>query len=388
MKILHTVEFYYPSIGGAQEVVRQLSEHMVAQGHQVTVATAKLPERTSLSHNGVEIKEFSISGNNVRGLTGDIESYKRFLIESDFDVIMNYAAQQWATDIFFEIMDSIKAKTVFVPCGFSGLYDPDYTNYFEQMPAWLKKYGASVYLSNNYRDIDFARKHKIPNIKVVPNGAEEAEFLAPNNADIRRQLGIPEDDNLILTVGSHTGTKGHSEAIEMFRQADITNSTLLIVANGTSNCYVSCRRQAFLSRLRPEMRKTGKRIVVAALSRPATVAAYKSANIFLFPSQIEASPLVLFEASAAKTAFLTTDVGNSREIIKWTGGGVLLKTDVDKKGYAHADISAGSAQLTKLLADKPQLESLGQTGFSNWKKHFTWTKIAQQYLELYREVRK
>jgi glycogen synthase len=37
MKILHTVEFYSPSTGGAQEVVKQLSERMAEKGHVVTV---------------------------------------------------------------------------------------------------------------------------------------------------------------------------------------------------------------------------------------------------------------------------------------------------------------------------------------------------------------
>lgn len=38
MKILFCVEFYYPSMGGAQEVVRQLAERMAAYGHEVCVA--------------------------------------------------------------------------------------------------------------------------------------------------------------------------------------------------------------------------------------------------------------------------------------------------------------------------------------------------------------
>ena len=67
MKILHTVEFYEPFKGGAQEVVKQLSERMVAMGHDVTVATTKLKERKSKNINGVKIEEFDISGNEVRG---------------------------------------------------------------------------------------------------------------------------------------------------------------------------------------------------------------------------------------------------------------------------------------------------------------------------------
>ncbi|MFH1005826.1 MAG: hypothetical protein V1781_10125 [Bacteroidota bacterium] len=39
MKILHTVESYYPSVGGMQEVVKQISEQLVKMGHSVTVAT-------------------------------------------------------------------------------------------------------------------------------------------------------------------------------------------------------------------------------------------------------------------------------------------------------------------------------------------------------------
>ena len=74
MKILHTVEFYHPSVGGMQEVVRQISERLVALGHQVTVATTALPERTEKEINGVKIVEFKISGNAVRGMSGETDA--------------------------------------------------------------------------------------------------------------------------------------------------------------------------------------------------------------------------------------------------------------------------------------------------------------------------
>ena len=40
MKILHTVESYLPARHGMSEVVRQVSERLVAKGHEVTVATS------------------------------------------------------------------------------------------------------------------------------------------------------------------------------------------------------------------------------------------------------------------------------------------------------------------------------------------------------------
>ena len=62
------------------------------------------------------------------------------------------------------------------------------------------------------------------------------------------------------------------------------------------------------------------RILILNIDREETVAFYQTADLFLFPSNIECSPIVLFEAMASKTPFLVTDVGNSKEIISWSEG--------------------------------------------------------------------
>src|SRR5437773_7620617 len=126
MKILHTVEFYTPSTGGAQEVVRQISEQLVKRGHEVTVATTKLPNRATATINGVRIESFAISGNSVRGCAGETNRYTEFLLSGKFDIMMNYAAQQWATDLTYPILDQLPYRRVMAPCGFSGLFDAKY----------------------------------------------------------------------------------------------------------------------------------------------------------------------------------------------------------------------------------------------------------------------
>src|SRR3989338_1633061 len=231
MKVLHTVELYYPSAGGMQEVVKQISERLVKLGHEVTVATTKLSERKNKIINGVKIEEFDIKGNLVGGFGGEIEKYKEFLINSDFDIVTNFAAQQWASDLAFDILDRVKAKKVFVPTGFSGFYLPEYKDYFKKMKDWMKKYDMNIFLSNDYRDINFARKNKINKIIVIPNGASEEEFLSPETINIRKKLNIPKNHFLILHVGSHTGAKGHREAIEIFEKAKIINTTFLLIGN-------------------------------------------------------------------------------------------------------------------------------------------------------------
>src|SRR3954464_8829240 len=217
MKILHTVESYYPEIGGMPEVVKQLSERLVLLGHQVTVATSKAEKRTSKLINGVIIQEFNLTGNFVEGIHGDTTSYEHFLLNSDFDIITNFAAQQWATDIALPLLSKLKAKKVFVPTGFSGLFQEVWQPYYLQMKTvWMKEYDSNVFLSNDYRDINFARKNGINKNLIIPNGAAADEFLPQSKIDIRKKLGIGSDEFFILHVGSYTGVKGHAEAIRIY----------------------------------------------------------------------------------------------------------------------------------------------------------------------------
>jgi len=179
LRILHTVEFYPPSKGGMQEVVKQLSERLTEAGHHVTVATTAMPERIVDELHGVKIIEFDISGNLVKGLRGETEVYKKFILQSPFDLIVNFAAQQWATDVLLPHLNMIKTKKIFVPTGFSALHSPTYCHYFYNMRSWMKEYDMNIFHSNTYQDIQFARSHHINNISVIPNGADEREFDCP-----------------------------------------------------------------------------------------------------------------------------------------------------------------------------------------------------------------
>ena len=147
MKILHTVQSYLPAKHGMSEVVSRISEYLVKRGHEVSVATSYNPQRHENVLNGVSIIPFKTSGNSVIGLEGETEKYQNFLLDSDYDIITNFAAQQWATDLALPILDKIKAKKVFVPTGFSALYNPNYQDYFADMKDYMKQYEMNIFLS-------------------------------------------------------------------------------------------------------------------------------------------------------------------------------------------------------------------------------------------------
>src|SRR4029077_19344097 len=169
-------ELYDPSVGGAQEVVRQISTRLAQRGHEGTVATRSLAERHSDRLDGVQIRQFEISGNAVRGMRGEVEAYRKFVLEGDFDVMMSYAAQQWTVDALLGMLDRIPFPHAIAPCGFSGLHDAAYSRYFRDLPGQLRNADALVFHSDSYQDIEFARRSGLQSSTVIPNGADEREF--------------------------------------------------------------------------------------------------------------------------------------------------------------------------------------------------------------------
>ena len=394
------------------EVVRQISERLVSRGHEVTVATSSNSERAGEMINGVRVKSFDVRGKSAVALLGDTEGYRKYLLDSDADVMVNFAAQQWATDIALQELTRIRAKKVYVPTGFSGLNDPLFASYFNSMGAWMKQYDACVFLSDDYRDINFARKEGVENLAIIPNAAAEDEFVESGDDTLRNRLGIPEKDFLIIHVAGYLSVaKGQIEAVRIFNESGIRNATLLLVCGEFAEGLIGGLKPRKIARALWQLLRGrglsgfvpswqialrqwggegrnaefGRRIMTAALSREDTVAAFKSADLLLFPSWIECSPLVLFEAAAAATPFLVTDVGNAHEIIRWTGGGRLLPgiRRKDREGSVIADIDAGAALLDELWSNPEDRRRMGESARDAWRRNFTWEIIASRYEELY-----
>ena len=446
MKILFCCEFYAPSVGGVQEVMRQLAERLVVRGHSVTVATTAIPARGFKDLNGVRIQEFSISGNLVSGMQGDLERYRQFVTAGAFDVVMIKAAQQWTFDALWPVLSGIPGGKVFIPCGFSCLYEPGYVDYFRELPAVLKQFDHLIFYASEYRDIRFARQLGLTNFSIIPNGASEVEFSVMPDSSFRHRYGLCDQDFLFLTVGSPARMKGHCEIAEAFSRADFSGrpATLLLNAGaslagqtryvppsisfkvreywrvvretGKRDGFVSAvmhvahgflnkmgirvGRYAFVDRGRQNAvkddllalidkihkQRSCKRVVLTDLPRADLLQAYVNADLFVFASYVEYSPLVLFESAAAGIPFLSVPVGNAAEIAEWTGGGVICPASQDERGYTKVDPEVFGELWSRLANNRAYLRQLGAAGKQNWTAHYTWEKITSQYESVFRKV--
>ena len=129
-----------------------------------------------------------------------------------------------------------------------------------------------------------------------------------------------------------------------------------------------------------------KKILMESADRETTVAAFKAADLFFFPSQIECSPIVLFEAAAAGLPFLSSPAGNSAEIAGWTKGGKILPGYTDEVRLWHPDVKSSAKMLDELLGDVQNLKSMGSAAQAIWKEKYTWKKITEQYEKLYLDL--
>lgn len=421
MRILFCCQFYAPSVGGVQEVIRQIAERMVVRGHDVTIATTNLLARDYVVLHGVAIKGFDITGNWVSGMTGEIKQYQDYVLEEAFDLIMVYAAQQWTFDALWPVLDKLSAIKVLIPCGFSGMYEPGYAGYYDALPKILSYFNHFVFHASEYRDIVFIREHGFKNSSVIPNGANEIEFNVAAEPLFRKKHGIPESAFLFLTVGTFTGLKGHAEILDAFSKMETStgrHAALILNGNEVERLEVGVgglarkflglvRTHSFTYALRQSIKKlliskssprilamhinasaVNKTVTITNLDRAELVQAYMAADLFLFASNIEYSPLVLFESAAAGTPFLTVDVGNAVEIAEWTGAGLVCPSVRDEKGYTRVEVSVLAKKMETLMSEESLLNRLGANGKINWEHHLTWGKITDQYETLFVQLRK
>jgi hypothetical protein len=108
-------------------------------------------------------------------------------------------------------------------------------------------------------------------------------------------------------------------------------------------------------------------IFLCNVPRADTVAAFHGADLFVLGSLVEAAPLVIMEAMAAQTPFISTDCGNVAEM----KGGVICAP------------AAMAANANRLLDDASLRADLARDGHRQVREQLSWESVVDRYEDLY-----
>lgn len=104
------------------------------------------------------------------------------------------------------------------------------------------------------------------------------------------------------------------------------------------------------------------------------------ADVFVLPSQREGFPVVLVEAMAKGLAVVATDAGSVGDVVKDGQTGLLLPFGCDEQRLANA--------IAWLINHERVRQELGQQASELVRREYTWHRIAQRTLGVYRKALK
>lgn len=358
MKLLFINQFYSPHIGGSEKVAQIICEHFVSRGWDVTIATAFDKTRDFAVLNGVKIETFNLEGSfvNYTHNQHEIDRFQNFIRAWDCvdGVLVNYCAQQWGSDYSFPILSILKCKKVFMPCGFSGLYDKPFEEYFSKMPSELAKYDSIICHSKLNRDYEFCLNHKlIDKVTVIPNGIFIEEFsnvIEPPQTKFNTKFNM-------LYVGNYYGGKGHPELLDVLDKIRNSDVGLILIAQKEEGTWKEVE-----SKIRAKG-FDGRVHALFGISREEVIRIFHYADVFVCASKYETFPLVILEAMASELPWVALETaGNVAEL----SGGIIAKDTIEM------------AETIKKLK-KESTKALGIEGRKQVEEQFSWKSILKKY---------
>jgi glycosyltransferase involved in cell wall biosynthesis len=213
-------------------------------------------------------------------------------------------------------------------------------------------------------------------IEIIPDGIDIERFNPKiDGEEIRKRHGI--NGFLIFSSGRMVERKGFKYLIEAmpFILSEFQNTKLIIGGDGPE--------KKNLEELAEKLKIKDKVILPGFIPEEDFPKYMKAADVFVLPSIVdsrgdtEGSATILLEAMACETPVVGTKVGGIPNAIKDNVVGFLVE---QKNSRQLAD------KIIMLLGDKRLREKLGKIGRKYVEEEFRINKIAEKYIETFREM--
>ena len=242
------------------------------------------------------------------------------------------------------------------------------------LSSWMEKEGleacdAIVAVSREMKR-DILRCYPVPSsrVTVIHNGVDPQKYHPRDGADAVEKFRIRKP--FVFFVGRLSRQKGIFDLLDAMEY--VPAGTTLVLATGKPDT--------------PEIEQELRRVLATAenvvwiremLEDPDLVGLYNEAAVFACPSIYEPFGIINLEAMACETPVVASRVGGIKEVVVDKETGLLVPPgDPVRLGRA----------LRKLIEDPKLGARMGRKGRRRVLQHFTWDRIAEKTLRLYRSL--
>ena len=375
MKIAHICPFYAPTIGGVKQVVYELAQRQLKEGHEVHVYTSDWDK-----NKRIEKREEIIEGVYVHrcyhifravNFVSVWPSVFFKLLNRDFNVIHSHIPNH-AHAILAAFASKIKGfkhvHTTHCPWteGYRSKFGVfmDIVSKHTYIPLLFKL--ADKVIAITPWEIGFLTKYGCNKSKIViiPNGMDEILYNKVKDNDFRKRIGIGGKDKLVLFFGRLNPTKGVDKLVNVARGIVKDRKDIYFVFRGPDEGVRYVVEDA-----------VNKNIILVNETRDKKEVArtYQAADVYVLPSYREGLPLTLFEAMASGLPIVASPVNGVPYEMKEPENGFLVK---------YGDLKNLKKRILQILDDKKLSKKMSENNKIK-ARSYSWDLIYKKTMKLY-----
>lgn len=365
---------YVTTVSSTMGFFTQHVKMLLQQGHTVDFAcNVTKPIDPEFIMRGCRVHDLSLSRSpftkaNCRGY----KQLKKTIQEGQYDVIHTHTPIASAL-VRVACRRNKDIKVIYTAHGFHFYKGASWLNWLFYYPVekWLSRY-TDVLITINKEDYERAkRSFKAGRIEYVPGVGVDVEKYGSVVVDRkakRKELGLAEDDFVLVSTGELNDNKNHKTVIQAVHRL-----------NNPSVKYLICGEGPLKNELLNLVQELGLEHQVMLLGyRTDIIEINHIADVFVFPSFREGLSVALMEAMACGLPVVCSDIRGNRDLIEDGKGGFLVEPK---------DV-AGFAQSIKSLSENSALSKrMGQHNIVR-VRDFDTSIVLRHMKDIYKNVSK
>lgn len=314
MKIL-----YITTIGDTMNFFNSFISHLIKEGHTIDIATNENDSKVPQCYREWGCTVYQIDTSRSPLNTGNIRAIRQLKIiveQEKYDIVHCHTPiAAMCTRLACRRARKMGTKVYYTAHGFHFYKGAPIKNWLLYYPVEkICSYFTDVLITINQEDYKLAQKKmKAKRTEYVPGvGIEIAKFgqVAIDKSAKRKELGIPEDATLLLSVGELNENKNHETVIRAIKNLDV----YYIIA-GKGGLYEHLQNVINELDMTNKVKLIGYRSDVAEL--------YQSADIYVLPSVREGLNVSVMEAMASGLPVVCSRIRGNTDLIDKDGGALF-----------------------------------------------------------------